>query len=67
MHIELNNNPEQLPGECLTIREIMNIKNFTFPNLVVKINGQLIRKPGYDTAEVREGDRVEIIHLISGG
>jgi thiamine biosynthesis protein ThiS len=67
MNIELNNNPDQLPGESLTIREIMQIKNFTFPNLVIKINGRLIRKPQYDSAVVQEGDIVEIIHLISGG
>lgn len=67
MHIELNNNPDQLPGDSLTIRDILLIKKFTFPNLVVKINGQLVRKPQYDSAEVHEGDIVEIIHLISGG
>jgi thiamine biosynthesis protein ThiS len=67
MNIELNNTPEKLPGESLTIRDILRIKNFTFPNLVIKINGQLIRKPQYDSAPVHEGDVVEIIHLISGG
>ncbi|MFA5814010.1 MAG: sulfur carrier protein ThiS [Bacteroidales bacterium] len=67
MNIQLNNSPDQLPGESLTIKDILLIKKFTFPNLVVKINGQLIRKPQYESAEVHEGDVVEIIHLISGG
>lgn len=67
MNIDLNNNPDQLPGESLTIRDILRIKNFSFPNLVVKINGQLVRKLQYDSALVHDGDVVEIIHLISGG
>ncbi|TSA38653.1 MAG: sulfur carrier protein ThiS [Porphyromonadaceae bacterium] len=67
MNIQLNNSPDQLPGESLTIRDILLIKKFTFPNLVIKINGQLIRKPQYESAVVHEGDVVEIIHLISGG
>ena len=67
MNIELNNTPDQFQQDSLTIREILKLKNFTFPNLVVKINGRLIRKPEYDTAEVNDGDVVEIIHLISGG
>jgi sulfur carrier protein len=67
VNIVLNNNPDKLPGKSLTIREIIQLKRFTFPNLVVKINGQLIRKPQYELAEVHEGDSVEIIHLISGG
>ena len=67
MNVILNNNPEILPGEVLTIRQILTLKTFTFPNLVVKINGVLVRKPSYDSAEVHDGDVVEIIHLISGG
>jgi sulfur carrier protein len=67
MNILLNNNPDELPGESLTIRDILQLKKFTFPNLVVKINGQLVRKPQYESAEVHESDVVEIIHLISGG
>ena len=67
MTIILNNSPEQLPGELLTIREILRIKNFSFPNLVVKVNGTLIKKPFYEEATVKDGDTVEIIHLISGG
>ncbi len=67
MHIRLNNSPDQIPGESRTIKDILLIKKFSFPNLVVKINGQLIRKPHYESAEVHEGDVVEIIHLISGG
>lgn len=67
MEINLNNRLEKLPGEFMTIREILQHKKFTFPGLVVKINGKLIRKPEYDTSTVKEGDVVEIIHLISGG
>ena len=67
MKIQLNNNPEEVPGDQLTIKQILIFKNFSFPNLVIKINGQLVRKPQYDTTMVKEGDIVEIIHLISGG
>jgi sulfur carrier protein len=67
MKIVLNNLKDDLPGEALTIRDILKIKNYSFPNLVVKINEQLVRKSGYDEALVHDGDVVEIIHLISGG
>jgi sulfur carrier protein len=67
MNITLNNNSEQLPGDELTIRQVLILKNFTFPNLVIKINGQLVRKPQWEEAAIKEGDIVEIIHMISGG
>jgi thiamine biosynthesis protein ThiS len=67
MRITLNRQEEVIPGDQLTIRDILKFKNFSFPNLVVRINGKLVKKPDYDTAIAKEGDFVEIIHLISGG
>lgn len=67
MKIFLNNRPETFEENVLTISEILKKKNFTFKMMVVKINGQLIKKDRYQTAEVTDGDDVQIIHMISGG
>lgn len=67
MNITLNNRPETIERELLTISEILKHKNFTFKMMVVKINGLLIKKTQYADALVKEGDNVQIIHLISGG
>ncbi len=67
MKIILNNNPEHFEGEELTISQLLDIKKFTFKMLVVKINETLIRRHEYDSAIVRDGDQVAVIHLISGG
>lgn len=67
MKITLNNRPDSFDDEQLTISEILKIKKYTFKMMVIKINGQLIRKPEYDSATVIDGDDVQIIHMISGG
>lgn len=67
MNISLNNRPEKFDQDKLTISEILKLKNFTFKMMVVKINGKLIKKDRYAEAEVRDGDDVQIIHMISGG
>ena len=67
MKISLNNRPENFDSHMLTISEILKYKNYTFKMMVVKINGQLIKKDHYQTAEVTDGDDVQIIHMISGG
>lgn len=67
MQITLNNRPETFDFDPLTVREILTLKNFTFKMMVVKINGKLIKKDQYLTAEVVAGDDLQIIHLISGG
>ena len=67
MKIILNNNPENLNVEFCTVDELLKYKNFTFKMLIVKINGKLVKKDEYGTAVVREGDDVNVLHLISGG
>lgn len=67
MKIVLNNRPDNFKAETLSISEIIKQKNFTFKLLVTKINGELIKKENRETAIVKDGDNVLIIHLISGG
>jgi thiamine biosynthesis protein ThiS len=67
MKIILNNNPEVFGREKMTVRELLDAKNFTFKMLIVKINGILVLKSDYETSIVSEGDNVSVLHLISGG
>ncbi|MCD4792820.1 MAG: sulfur carrier protein ThiS [Bacteroidales bacterium] len=67
MTLTLNNRTENFDFEVLTITELLKAKNYTFKFLVVKINGQLIKKDNYSEAKVSDRDKVDIIHMISGG
>lgn len=67
MKILLNNRLETIDKEGVTVSDLLDIKQFTFKMLVVKINGKLIKKDQYATALVHEGDQVQILHLMSGG
>lgn len=67
MKINLNNRLEKFAVEELSIQEIIHIKNYTFPRVVVKLNGILVKKPQYAETTIKEGDKLEIIHMISGG
>lgn len=51
----------------MTVSELLKVRNFTFKMLIIRINGKLIAKTEYPTAEVVEGDDVQVLHLISGG
>jgi len=67
MTLILNNKKETLQYETLSISELLKVKNYTFKFLVIKINGQLIKKDKYAEAKVKDGDKVDVIHMISGG
>ena len=53
--------------ENMTIDKILKIMNYSFKMLVIKVNGELIKKDEYGTKIVSESADVKIIHLISGG
>ena len=67
MKIVLNNRETELPAEHLTVQGLIHAMNFTFPLIVVKVNGELVKKENYDRVQLRKGDKVDAIHLISGG
>ena len=67
MKIILNNNNEELSAETLTIQELLHVKKFTFKMLIIKINGNIIKRDSYESALVHDGDTIDVIHLISGG
>ena len=67
MKIILNNNEEEFAFQQMTIAELLLVKKFSFRMLVIKINGQLIKKSDYENAVVHDGDNVMVLHLISGG
>ena len=67
MEILLNNRKESIDKDEISLAELIQIKNFTFKLLVTKINGALVRKDERAAAPVRDGDEVNILHMISGG
>ena len=68
MHIVLNNRAEEIAGkQQITVDELLAYKKFSFKFLVVKINGELVRKEQYGSTQIRDGDQVVVLHLISGG
>ncbi|WP_243287074.1 sulfur carrier protein ThiS [Geothrix terrae] len=51
----------------MTVRDILRVRNYRFPMLVIHVNDVLVAKADYDTTTVPDGAVVKVIHLISGG
>jgi thiamine biosynthesis protein ThiS len=67
MDIILNNRKENIDADQLTVNALIKYKNFTFKLLVTKVNGKLVRISERDDVMVKDGDKVDVLHLISGG
>jgi len=53
--------------EGMTVRRVLQVMNYTFPMLVIKIDGKLVKRADYDHTPVPEGADLMVYHMISGG
>ena len=51
----------------MTVRTVLQKRNFKFPLLVVSVNGVFVPREAYDTTVVGDGAEVQVLHMISGG
>ena len=67
MKINLNNKEVSIAGESHSVRELLNLMRYIFPMIIVTVNEKLVKEEDYERVFIGDGDRVEAIHLISGG
>jgi sulfur carrier protein len=53
--------------EGMTVSDLLERLNYTFPHIIVKVNDELVRREAYDTHAIPDGADVRVIHLIAGG
>lgn len=67
MKILLNGREEEFGNEKISVSEMLVVKKFSFRMRIIKINDLLIGKDLYDTTFIHDGDKVEMLYLMSGG
>ena len=50
-----------------TVSDLLKRMHYTFPLIIVKINGKLVKKKEYKTTVIPDDSEIKVIHLISGG
>lgn len=67
MKILLNNREEEFFKEVLSVDEMLLLKKFSYKMRIIKINDVLISKDKYDSTFIHDGDKVQMLYLMSGG
>lgn len=65
--IKVNDRDQVEWREGLTVADLLEQLNRAHPMVIVKVNGELVRKESYDTTLVPDGAEVWAILLIGGG
>lgn len=53
--------------EGMSIQDVIEDSRFTWPNLVVLLNGKVIKPEDYAETLLDVRDNLEVIHLLAGG
>ena len=53
--------------ESETVKQLLKRMKFTFPLVVVKINGKLVPRNKFSDVFVSGDSKISVIHMISGG
>lgn len=67
MKIFLNNTPVNIPGNDVTVLALVQYKDISRNGTAVSVNDRLIRQSDWETAKLKDGDRVVIISAAFGG
>ena len=65
--IRVNNRDEIAWDDGLTVSTLLERFRYTFPHVIVKIDGKVIAPVEYQTCAIPDGADVRVIHLIAGG
>ena len=65
--ILVNNRDEIVWEEGLAVSGLLERFRYTFPHIIVKIDGEVVPREEYPTRTIPDGADVRVIHLIAGG
>jgi thiamine biosynthesis protein ThiS len=64
--IVLNGGPREVaPGT--TVTGLLQALSLPATRVAVERNGEIVRKPAYESTALGEGDRIEIVTFVGGG
>ena len=65
--ILVNRRDEVAWEEGLTVSRLLDQLRFTFPHIIVSINGELVPRSEYATRQIPDASDVRVVHLMAGG
>ena len=66
MQVYVNGEYKEL-GERLSLLELLNILNLPIQRIAVELNRSVVRRAEWESTQLKDDDRVEIVHFVGGG
>lgn len=66
IRVTLNGKPRELPHEC-TVLALLEEREVNPVLVAVEHNGDIVQRERFGEVLLREGDTIEIVHMVGGG
>ena len=66
MKLQVNGEERDFPGE-LTLAALLEQLGMRADRVAVELNREIVARERWAEKELREGDRLEIVHFVGGG
>lgn len=67
MQVQINGEPCEFADTPLRLKELIEQLSLASQRIAVEVNREIVRRADWEQTEVRDGDRVEIVHFVGGG
>ena len=67
MNIFINGNLKQLKSDNVTISALIVTLNLMGKRLAIEKNGEIVPRSQFDTVNISDGDKLEIVGAVGGG
>lgn len=67
MNIIINGNAKQFDSENMTILALVATLSLTGKRLAIEKNGEIVPRSQFDTVNLQDGDKLEIVGAVGGG
>jgi len=65
--IRVNNKFEIEWHDGMTVEQLLEQLKFSFPLIIVSVDGVLVPKDEYATRQIPDGAQVKVLHMTAGG
>lgn len=66
MEIRINGESRKLDSE-LKLDQLLSHFSMPLKRVAVELNGTVVRRADWETVQVTEGDKIEVVHFVGGG
>ena len=66
MQVYVNGEYKEL-SDGLSLLDLLNILNLPIQRIAVELNRSVVRRAEWESTQLKEDDRVEIVHFVGGG